>query len=246
MKIRQIALVAADLAPVKSTLYELLGLDDAFVDDGVAEFGLHNIVMTIGNTFLEVVSPIQENTTAGRLLARRSGDGGYMVIVQVDELAKESARLDEVGIRKVWEADLGKAKVVHMHPKDVPGAIASMDQMVPPEAWYWAGTDWETRAARHVSTITGAQLQSADPADAAQKWSLAFNLPVTERDGIATLQFEGGEVRFVRETDGRGTGLQALDMQASDMAAIEAAAQRLSLPMNNGSVTVCGTVFNFS
>jgi hypothetical protein len=29
----------------------------------------------------------------------------------VDELAKESARLDEVGIRKVWEADLGKQNV---------------------------------------------------------------------------------------------------------------------------------------
>ena len=59
MRLRQVALVAAALPPVKAALFELLGLDDAFVDEGVSQFGLQNIVMTIGTTFLEVVSPIQ-------------------------------------------------------------------------------------------------------------------------------------------------------------------------------------------
>ena len=38
----------------------------AFRDPGVAAFGLQNAVMPIGRTFLEVVSPVQEGTTAGR------------------------------------------------------------------------------------------------------------------------------------------------------------------------------------
>ena len=87
MRIRQIALVTTELAPVRDALFELLGLDDAFIDDEVSQFGLENAVMTIGTTFLELVSPVQTGTTAGRLLERRGGDGGYMVIVQVDDLA---------------------------------------------------------------------------------------------------------------------------------------------------------------
>jgi hypothetical protein len=46
MKIRQIALVTAELARVRDVLFELLGLDDAFIDDGVTQFGLENAVMT--------------------------------------------------------------------------------------------------------------------------------------------------------------------------------------------------------
>ena len=248
MKLRQVALVAEDLAPVKQALFGLLGLDDAFVDEGVGQFGLENIVMSIGTTFLEVVSPVQPGTTAGRLLERRGGDGGYMVIVQVDDLTAEAARLQATGIRKVWETDspTARARALHMHPRDVPGAIPSMDQMTPPEAWYWAGTDWETRAARHVSAITGVQIQCSAPLEVAEKWSLAYDRPIILRTGTPVLQFEEGEVRFVEDRDGRGTGIQALDMRATDMVAIAAAAKRLELPRQDQSVTVCGTQINFS
>ena len=98
VRIRQIALVAGDLDAVQRQLYPLLGINDAFVDEGVGQFGLRNIVMTIGDTFLEVVSPVQEHTTAGRLLQRRGGDGGYMVIVQVDDLALSGASEITTGV----------------------------------------------------------------------------------------------------------------------------------------------------
>jgi hypothetical protein len=73
MTIGQTALVTAELAPVRAALFELLGLDEAFIDDRVTQLGLGNAVMTIGTTFLELVSPLQANTTAGRLLERRGG-----------------------------------------------------------------------------------------------------------------------------------------------------------------------------
>ena len=38
-------------------------------------FGLQSVVMALGDTFLEVVSSVEEGTTAGRLLGSRSGDG---------------------------------------------------------------------------------------------------------------------------------------------------------------------------
>ena len=82
MRIRQIALVARELEPTVSAICDVLDLEVGFRDPGVKLFGLSNAVIPVGDTFLEVVSPTKKDTTAGRLLDRRGGDGGYMVILQ--------------------------------------------------------------------------------------------------------------------------------------------------------------------
>ena len=69
MKLRQVALAAAELEPARSTLFELLGIHKDYADPGVGEFGLINSVMAIGDTFLEIVAPSEANTAAGRLVA---------------------------------------------------------------------------------------------------------------------------------------------------------------------------------
>src|SRR5688572_7180451 len=64
MQVRQVALVARDLEPVVDDLCAVLGLEVAFRDPGVAEFGLRNAVLPIGRRFLEVVSPVRADATA--------------------------------------------------------------------------------------------------------------------------------------------------------------------------------------
>src|SRR5262245_16796633 len=142
MHIRQIALVARELDPVVEDLCAVLGIVVGFRDPGVAEFGLRNAVMPVGTTFLEVVSPVRDDTTAGRFLARRGGDGGYMVILQTDDLDGDRARLARLGARVVWEATLDDIATIHVHPRDIGGAIVSVDQPRPPESWRWGGPDW--------------------------------------------------------------------------------------------------------
>src|SRR3984885_7922975 len=97
MRLRQIALVAKDLAAARADICAVLGIDYAFDDPGVGKYGLRNAVFPIGDTFLEVVSPKQTGTTAGRLLEKRGGDGGYMVILQVDDLAAALGRVANAG-----------------------------------------------------------------------------------------------------------------------------------------------------
>jgi len=245
MRLRQIALVAEELASVQSTLFDLLGVDNAYVEPDISKFGLQNIVITLGDTFLEIVCPIEEGTTAGRLLQRRGGDGGYMVIVQVDDLAAEKERLARTDIRIAWEADTVRARAAHLHPRDVPGAIASLDQMTPPEAWYWAGTNWDQRAARNVGGLCAAQVQSDDPAATAEQWARAYGRPLDPGAAVPTLRFDTGEVRFVLAEDGRGNGLQAIDIETVDKDAVFAAADRLELVREGDTVVVCGTAINF-
>ena len=174
MRIRQVALAASELEKTDEMLRRLFGCDESYADPEIIYFGLDNRLYTLGDCFLEVVSPVKPNTAAGRFLDRRGGDGGYMVIVQVEDLTQEQARLADTSIRTVFADDRGNAKAIHLHPKDVPGAIPSIDEMTPPESWLWAGEGWEQRAGRHVGRILAAEIRSLDPHETGLCWAEAY------------------------------------------------------------------------
>ena len=86
-RLRQVAVVARDCGQVAGELRRVFGWPPPFHDPGVGRFGLTNAVFAVGDTFVEVVAPAQPDTTAGRYLKRRGGNGGYMAIFQVRDLA---------------------------------------------------------------------------------------------------------------------------------------------------------------
>ena len=244
MRIRQIALVAREIEQVKCTLSSLLGAEQIFADPKMVIFGCQNIIFTVGDTFLEVVSPIKDGTTAGRLLDRRGGDGGYMVIVQVNDFKTEKNRLTETDFRIIWETESERAAAIHLHPKDVPGAIASLDWMVPPDEWYWAGEGWDKRKARYAQSITAAEIQSDDPDGVAKLWGIAYNRPIDYSKEVPRLPLESSEVRFVKAEDNRGPSLSAIDIEVIDKNVILDQAERLGLPKKGNSVIACGINLN--
>jgi predicted enzyme related to lactoylglutathione lyase len=206
IRLRQVALVASDLDTVVAELCAALGLDVCYVDPGVGEFGLHNALMLIGDQFLEVVSPTREGTTAGRLLARRArddgdGDGGYMAIYEVDDLDARVERVQAAGARIVWSIDLPTIRARHLHPRDVGGAIVSIDQPARRGEWPWGGPTWRAHDGNSVVTaIAGFSVGAADPAAMRRRW--------------AELGLDHS-VRFVPESD-RGEGIDGLDVVATD------------------------------
>ena len=226
MRLRQVALVARDLDPVVEDLCAVLGVEVAFNDPAVAVFGLRNAVMPIGDTFLEVVSPVQPGTTAGRYLERRKGDGGYMVILQCDDLEADRKRAAQLGVRVVWRIDLDDISGTHLHPKDTGGAILSLDAARPPASWRWAGPDWEKKVRTEVTQgIAGVEIQSDDPPGLARRWSRIIDRPVRESGGASEILLDDGVIRFVPETDGRGEGVSTLLLKASDRDRLLAAAK---------------------
>jgi hypothetical protein len=217
MRIRQIALVARELDRTVARLCETLDAEVCFSDPGVSEFGLHNALIAFGDTFLEVVSPTRADTTAGRLLDRRGGDGGYMVILQSDDLAADRARVDSLKARVVWQIALKDIASFHLHPKDIGGAIVSLDQPVPPASWRWAGPEWQhKRRSRVASQIIGAELQAEQPQAMAARWAEVLDRPCKRsgEDSYA-IDLEPGAVRFTKPRDGRGEGLAGFDLQAA-------------------------------
>lgn len=242
MRLRQVALVARELEPSVDALCDVLGIEVAFHDPGVEVFGLRNAVMPLGDTFLEVVSPDRPGTTAGRLLERRGGDGGYMVIVQSQEKEADRARMASLGVRIVWEAQLEDAATLHLHPRDVGGAILSLDWMQPEESWRWAGPRWRDAVRTDVVRgIAGVELQADDPAAMARRWSEVLATPARAEGGDYAIALPGGGViRFGKDRDGRGEGVSGLVVSAADPARVRERARARGALREGGAVSLCG------
>lgn len=256
IRIRQICLVAHDLERIQHQLERVFGIAVAYRDPGVGRHGLHNILMPVGNQLLETVAPLpgHHDTAGGRYLARRGGDGGYMVIMQVPEASYPAyrGRVESLGVRIISEPGTGLEGTggIQLHPKDVPGAIAefrwNMEEDREDGGWWPAGPDWQ--AAKHtdlVDAIVAAEIQADDPTALAARWGEVLNEPVGRDDaGRPALALAGSTLRFVPLTDGRPEGLCALDIRTVDRAAVVANARAAGCLSGEDEVSICGIRLN--
>ena len=226
--------------PIVNDLCKLFNFEVAFNDPGVAHFGLENAVIPIGTDFLEVVSPVEENTTAGRYLNKRGGDGGYMIIIQVDKFEDSQKLVNEYNIKTVWETDLPKAKAMHLHPKQMGGAILSLDWMEPKESWKWAGPNWEKNISGPIKGIDGVEIQSDDPELMLNTWLRV--LGDVERDHENKILLDNTWIKFSQATDGRGPGISAFSLKAENSNEIIERAQNLGF-MVDDKITIGGIKF---
>lgn len=221
-RLRQVALVAADCERTAGQLRAAFGWPAPFADPGVGQFGLSNAVFAVGDTFVEVVAPVQASTAAGRYLERRGGDSGYMAIFQVPDLAQVRQRVAAAGIRVIWSADHADIAGTHLHPKDVPGAIVSLDWADPPQSWRWAGPDWTGGAPAHpAGGLSGITIEVADPAAAAARWAGVLGLTATCDGAAASIELAaaGQDLRFRPVAPGSAEGITEVRLTAGRAAA---------------------------
>ena len=250
IRLRQIAIVAEDLLQVGLDIGTVLGVEPCFVDPGVKQFGLKNMLWPVGTQFLEVVTPIADGTAGGRYIERRGGDTGYMVITQVDDVAHRRARADELGVRIAF--DLKHIEEGHdgiqLHPADTGGSFFEMDQMLMEGGeqvggpWYPAGKNWEPYVRTDtVSGIAAAELQSPEPDRLATRWAEIAEIDLTaDGAGNPTIELDNATLRFVEETDGRGEGLGGIDVTTNNRDAVLAGAKARDCYVSDDEVAVGG------
>lgn len=133
-RLRQIALVSNDLRRARQQLTEIFGIPVVFVDPAVGQWGLENILVSIGGDIIEVVAPKQDGTTAGRLLDRR-GEGGYMIIMQTEDAETRRKAIESGKRTKVifshpfsnsyssWDGVKDEGHCIQYHPKGMKGGM---------------------------------------------------------------------------------------------------------------------------
>ena len=204
VRLRQAVWVAEQLEPVAAQLRQALGLDEPFRDPGVGTFGLANTVFALGDCFLEIVSPVAPDTAAGRYLARHDGDGGYMVMFDLEDLDSARARARAAGVRTVWSIDLPDISGTHLHPADTRGAIVSIDGSRPYGSWRWGGPGWTAQVGSGApGALSGVTIAVADPAGVAARWGEVLGVAP---DG-AELKLDSGGVRFAAAEEPAEEGL---------------------------------------
>ena len=240
MRIRQIVFAAQDLAANRRLVGELLDLPTPFRDPGVAEFGIDNAVFCFGDQFIEVVSPMQPGTACCRHLERH-GDSGYMLLLQTDDLDVEMKRFAALGVRSIWSTAQDDIRAMHLHPKDVGGAIVSIDQPMPAAAWRWGGPDWRVQpGAAGRQRVRGITLQSPRPQALAARWAQVFGLagPVAQGDGWQ-LALDEATVDVLPAVDGP-EGLVGFQLAVADPEAVLARGRAAGLAVQGAQIMLMG------
>jgi Glyoxalase-like domain len=245
LRLRQICLVARALEPAVADLAAVLAIEECHRDPNVAKYGLVNALLPVGTSFLEIVSPTKADTAAGRFLARRGGDAGYMVICDCDDNGRFRTRAAAAGVRAIEDHIYeGRAHLLQLHPRDTGGCILEFDHHVGGAAldgaYQWAGDHWQ----RHVRTtrvtgITGVTMTSPDPEALGRRWASLFGTALLPDH---TLEIDNARIAFVA---GQEDALARVHLAVHDGPAIAAAARTRGLPVLPGDmgVNVCGVAF---
>jgi glyoxalase-like protein len=250
LRLRQICLVARALEPVIADIADIFGLKVCYRDGNVARYGLINALLPIGSAFLEVVAPTRDGTAAGRYLERRHGDGGYMVIIDCDDIERRRARMAEIGIRIANPLDYGGTYVgLQLHPHDTGGAMLELNHTPGGERldgpYHPAGPEWQKAVRTDLTAaLLGAELQAPDPERVARRWSEILERPLVRGPGgTPEISLDVGRLRFVADSDGRGEGLGGIDLAVTDAARIRARGAQRGCLVGEDDVVVCGTRF---
>jgi len=240
MRIRQIVFAAHDLPRSRDALAALLQLEPPFRDPGVAEFGIDNAVFAFGDQFIEVVSPVRPDTACGRHLARQ-GDSGYMLILQTDDLARERSRLARLGVRAVWSAQFDDIGAMHLHPKDIGGAIVSVDEPRPAASWRWGGPQWRVQPGRRGrQRVRGLTLRAADAQALARRWAEVLGRPEPEAVGERwRVGLTDGFADFVA-VPGSREGVAGFTLAVAEPEAVLAAARASGLAVDGQRIGFLG------
>lgn len=217
LRLRQVALVAADRDVVVQQLRDAFGLDVGYHDPHIEQLDLVNAVIPVGDQFLEVIAPTKAGTTADRFRTRQGGDAGYMVIFQTDDHAAHRVAVDEHGVRIVADFSADGFTNMQLHPADTGGTFVEIDQQEGADAWHPAGPDWQQAVRTDVvAGIRSVTVRCHDPEAVARRWgALLLREPESDGTGACVIETDDAMVHFERTEPGRREGIERIALTAS-------------------------------
>jgi methylmalonyl-CoA epimerase len=110
-------------------LYEALGLSVEHVEE-VPDEGVRVAMIRCGESRIELLEPLSEDSTVGRFLAQR-GPGIHHLCLASDDVRADDARLREAGfqvLRPEPTRGAGGCWVQFVHPKSTGGVLVELSE----------------------------------------------------------------------------------------------------------------------
>ena len=139
---------------------------------------------------------------------------------------------------------------MQLHPVDTGGTFFQIDWDTENDhQGHWVpanGKGWkEFVRTGVVSEITAPELQSPDPVTLAGRWSSIADIPLQkDRNGNPDMQLKNAIIRFVKDSDGRGEGLGAIDIKVTDRKKLLKEAEGRQLRISDAQIMICGVRIN--
>jgi len=206
LRLRQVCLVAADLARETALIKSRLGLEECHRDVNVAKYGLENVLFPVGSSFIEIVSPTRPGTAAGRFLERHGERYGYMVIMDCDDPARRQAHAQSLGVRIANVVRHEDYFGVQLHPKDTGAAILEFNSTVggsdPMGPYAPAGPNWQRAIRDDVARrLVAVEIECPEARGLASRWSEILERPVQDLgDGKFRVSLDTGAINFLPGT----------------------------------------------
>jgi methylmalonyl-CoA/ethylmalonyl-CoA epimerase len=129
MKIDHIGLATRQLEEGLAIWRDALGLPVDATEE-ISEQGVRVAMLPIGDTHVELLEPLNEETAVGRFIAKR-GPGIHHIAVQVDDIKASLADLKSKGARLIDETPrigAGGCLVAFVHPSTTNGVLLELVQ----------------------------------------------------------------------------------------------------------------------
>lgn len=246
VRLRQICLVAPQLAPVIADISAIMGLDVCFRDGNVAKYGLENALLPVDTILLEVVVPFQPGpgTAAGRFIEKTGGRGGYMAIFCCEDPDARGAKANAIGVRTANVITHAPYHGVQLHPRDCRAAFIEFnhtdgsDDVLGP--YPPAGPDWQKSIRKDTTlALTEVEMQSPEPEGLAAHWGKIVGIPA---DGTV-LKLPNATFRFVK---GDSEIMSGLTFEVTDKARVVDAAKARGCAVKGDEFQLCGVTFKLT
>lgn len=246
MRLRQICLVAPQLAPMIADISAIMGLDVCYRDGNVAKYGLENALMPVDTILLEVVAPFEPGpgTAAGRFIEKTGGRGGYMAIFCCEDPDARGAKANAMGVRTANVITHAPYHGVQLHPRDCRAAFIEFnhtdgsDDILGP--YPPAGPDWRKSIRKDTTlALTEVEMQSEAPQALAAHWGKIVGVPA---DGTA-VKLPNATFRFVQ---GEAEIMSGLTFKVADKAKVLDAARARGCAVSGDGFFLCGVTFRLT
>lgn len=251
LRLRQICLVASDLAPQAESIKAIFGLEECYRDPNVGRYGLENVLFPVGSDFIEIVAPTRPGTAAGRFLARHGGRHGYMVIMDCDDPESRQRHCAAIGVRTANLIRHDRYLGVQLHPKDTGGAMIEFNRTDegadPMGAYAPAGAGWQRAVRQEVTRrMVAAEIECPQAAAFAQRWGAILQRPVrSQSDGGFQIALDSGAINFLPGGYPEPV-LAGIELQVVDRQRVVGAAQERDCLAADGSIDICGVRFRLN
>ncbi|MGH6761488.1 MAG: methylmalonyl-CoA epimerase [Phyllobacterium sp.] len=131
-RLNHVAIAVPDLKEASRTYRETLGAE-VMEPQVLPEHGVTVVFINVGNTKIELLEPLGEDSPIASFLARNPSGGMHHVCYEVDNILSARDRLKEAGARILGDGEPkigahGKP-VLFLHPKDFNGTLIELEQV---------------------------------------------------------------------------------------------------------------------